>query len=340
MSVRPFGVTGDGADVTEVSLGTASGVRASVLTLGACLRFLEIPLPTGERRRVTLGYPTLQGYLADEAYLGATVGRYASRIRDGRLHIGGRVHQLTLNDSGRHHLHGGMTGFSRRVWQVLADAADAVTLALFSSDGDQGYPGGLDVRCTYRLVEPATLRIVMTATADTETVVSLAHHSYFTLLPGRDIRHHRLRIAATHRIVMDGEALPNGEVRAVGGTRFDFTAVRPIAEGAGDMAYDDVFILGRADAGMAQAARLEAPDGSLGMDLYTTEPCLIFYDGTKLAGDAEGFDGLPYGPHAGLCLEPIRFPDSSNIPWFPSAVLDPGELYRQVTEYRFADAAR
>jgi aldose 1-epimerase len=342
MPSQLFGRLPDGTEIMEIRLSAASGASASIITLGAALRDLAAPLRDGSARRVVLGYPTLEGYLSDSAYLGVTVGRHASRIRGGRLSIAGVEYQLTLN-AGRHHLHGGVRGFSHRNWHVLDVDDSAVLLGLVSCDGDQGYPGTVDVRCAYRLVEPATLRVVMTASTDALTTVNLAHHSYFSLVPGQSIRNHRLQIHASHYTPFDAELIPTGEISSVAGTPYDFRNPRVIDEAAGgaDFRYDMCLVLDHAADRLSLAATLQAPDRELAMEVHTTEPCLVFYDAANLQSRQAGLDGRPHFPHAGLCLEPIRFPDSANCPWFRPALLRPGDLYRQVTEYRFrTDAER
>jgi len=333
VSIHRFGTLPDGTEICRICLHTKAGACGSVITLGASLQDFAVPLSGAGHRRVVLGFPTLAGYLADTNYIGATAGRYASRITAGRLPIEGRLYQLSVNERGRNHLHGGQVGFSARPWRILSADDCSVVLALTSPDGDQGYPGTLEARCTYRLEEPATLRILMTATTDALTVVNLAHHSYLTLLPGESIGRHLLEVAARHTVPLDRELLPTGEIRAVTGTEADFRTLRPI--GSPESGYDQVFVLDRPDQSLMRAARLLAPDRLVGMELWTTEPCLVFYDGSHIAPGAPGFDGAPYQPRAGLCLEPQRFPDSPNHPWFPSAVLGPSALYHQLTEYRF-----
>jgi aldose 1-epimerase len=337
MSVRPFGQLPDLTAISEISLTTAAGASASIITRGATVRDLVVRLPDDETRRVVLGFPTLDGYLADTSYLGATAGRYASRIGGGRFRIDGMLYQLTLNEGNQTHLHGGTQGFSHRPWQILSEDGDSVTLSLISPDGDQGYPGTVEARCTYRMLEPATLRIVMTATTDAPTIVNLAHHSYFCLSPGQSIRSHLLRVNANYYTPVDTQLIPTGEIHAVAGTPYDFRHLRPISDQTGDpdFCYDLHFVLDREEKELAWAATVHSPDSDLQMELYTTEPCLVFYDGVNLKSTFSGLDGRPYSRHHGLCLEPQQFPDSPNHPRFGSAVLRPGETYRQVTEYRF-----
>ncbi|MGH6644382.1 MAG: aldose epimerase family protein, partial [Bradyrhizobium sp.] len=221
MSVHPFGRLPDGTQISEIRLASAAGATASILSFGAALRDLVVPLPGGEMRRVVLGFDSLEGYLENNRYLGVTVGRHASRIDRGHLSIDGTTYQLTLNDAGMHHLHGGAAGFSRKPWRIVIADDTSVTLALVSPDGDDGYPGTLDVRCTYRLLDPGTLGVAMTATADAPTIVSLAHHSYFSLMPGASIRDHLLQVHAGRYTPFGPDMLPTGEIASVAGTPYD-----------------------------------------------------------------------------------------------------------------------
>ncbi len=331
MSIHVFGQLPDGRAVHEIRLANAAGARASILTFGAAVRDLVVHVGD-ERRSVVLGYDALGGYLENNRFLGVVVGRHASRIDRGRLPVGDTVHQLSLNAAGVH-LHGGAVGFSRQVWDILAEDASSVTLGLVSPDGDDGYPGRLDVHLTYRLLEPATLALSITATTDAPTMVSLAQHSYFALQPGHTIRDHKLEVAAARMVAFGEDMLPTGERPAVDGTPYDFRSLKSIGAG-GDFAYDCCFVLDQNEADRV-AARLVAGDASLALEVLTSEPCLVFYDGAGLGGDWPGLGGTPHGAHAGLCLEPMRYPDNPNQPAFPSARLDPGEVYRQETVYRF-----
>lgn len=335
MALQLFGTTHDGLAVTEVTLALPSGLTASILDRGAVVRDLKIPTRDGTARRVVLGYADVSSYLADQGYLGALAGRHANRIAGGRFELDGKSYQLTLNERGRTHLHGGIIGFSRRRWRIHQHSDASVTLGLISPAGEEGYPGTLQATCTYRLVAPATLSIDMTAATDAPTIVNFAHHSYFTLNYGHSIRDHLLQINASHVTPTDPELIPTGEILSVANTPFDFRSVRPIAEV--DIPYDINFVLDRAQAGICHAARLLVAGGDVAIDVYTTEPGLQFYDGSHLEASHPGLDGRLHFAHAGLCLEPGRFPDGPNHPNFPSPLLRPGEVYQQTTQYRFVN---
>jgi len=331
MPARPV-ATFAGTDVLEIDLVAPDGTTARVLTFGATMRDLAIPMPDGTRRRVVLGFERAEDYLANPDYLGVTAGRHANRIGGGRFALDGREHRLSLNERGRTHLHGGLAGFSHRPWRLVAASEDAVTMALTSPDGEEGYPGAVEARCSYRLRAPATLVVEMTATTDAPTIVNLAHHSYFTLTPGAPVTGHALEVAAARYTPVDADLIPTGEIAAVAGTPLDFRVPRPVGEAHG---LDHNFVLdGHRPGAFAFAARVAAAD--LTLEVWTDQPGLQVYDGAYLADAGPvGLDGARQFPNAGLCLEPQSFPDGPNKPHFPSPVLRPGEIYRQVTEYRF-----
>jgi aldose 1-epimerase len=317
----------DGVDIAEVSLALADGTQAVVIGLGAALRSLTVPAPEG-LRPVVLGHADLGGYLHNPGYVGTTAGRHANRIGGGRFTLDGKPYQLGLNERGRTHLHGGLRGFSHRPWRLVASDATLATFEIVSPDGEEGYPGTLTARCTYALAAPSTLRVTMEATTDAPTIVSLAHHSYFTLTPGRAVLEHQLAVHAGHITPVDADLIPTGEIAPVSASPFDFREPRRLAEGP---RLDHNFVLDAtpADDGLHEAATVIG--GGLVLTCRTTAPGLQVYDGGGL--------GVPFFPHAGLCLEPQHFPDGPNKPNFPSPVLRPGQTYRQVTEYRFTPAA-
>lgn len=335
-NVRVFGES-DGAPVLEVALSNAAGAEARIISWGGVLRDLVVP-HRGGRQRVVLGLNTLQDYIAHSPHFGAIAGRFANRIAHGRFTIDGKHHFSPCNQNGKHSLHGGGKGFGKTAWKLGEHGRSHAVLTLRSPAGDAGYPGNLDVTCVYSLEEPATLRVVLTATTDAPTIVNLAHHSYFNLDGSSEVRDHELALFAGFMTPVDEDLIPDGEIRSVANTPFDFRAPRRIRNEAGQW-YDHNFIASRmpdAQTGLAHLATLRAPSNGLSMQVHSTEPGLQFYDGHKISVPVDGLDGARYGAHAGLCLEPQVYPDAPNRRHFPSAVLRPGQVYRQVTEYRFA----
>ncbi|MBL8588612.1 MAG: galactose mutarotase, partial [Methylobacteriaceae bacterium] len=310
--------------------------EAKVINWGAALRDLRVP-HEGGLQRVVLGLTRIEDYVAHSPHMGAIAGRFANRIRNGRFSIDGADHALSLNQEGRHSLHGGVSGFGKRPWKIGAHEPGRIQLTLHSADGDNGYPGALDVSCVYTLVGAATLRVELTATTDAPTIVNLATHSYFNLDGSPDVRDHELQIAAGFMTPVDSDLIPTGEIVSVAGTPFDFRAPRLVRHGSGQR-YDHNFAIARRPdpaTRLAHLATLRSRFNGLGMELHSTEPGLQFYDGAKLAVPVAGHDGATYRAHAGLCLEPQVFPDSPNYRHFPDATLRPGQTYSQITEYRF-----
>lgn len=345
MEPRIFGSI-DRQPIYEVTISSRGGMRAQIITWGAIVRDLLAPLPGGGQQRLVLGLNSIEDYLQHSPHFGCIVGRFANRIAQGRFTLNGETAQLPLNDRGKHSMHGGGAGFGRRVWHLASFDAISATLTLVSPDGEAGYPGAVSVTCTYRMLEPATLRIELGATCDMPTPVNLSQHSYFNLDGSPDILDHALQIAADFYTPTDSEDIPTGEVRAVQDTAYDFRQPRPVRrmDASGDrVRYDMNFALQRteqqlAGAGgqcIARAATLASSRNGAALDIWTTEPGLQFYDGFKLNVPVAGLGGSYYRANAGLCLEPQRFPDSPNRSHFPDAILRPGSIYRHLTEYRF-----
>jgi aldose 1-epimerase len=330
-AIREFGRIGD-AVVEEVTLTAASGARAAILTWGATLRDLVVPMASGEPRRVVLGWNRAEDCAADAAYLGVVAGRVANRIGGGGFTLDGRRWPLPANEGPSTMLHGGPVGFSRRNWSIAAASDDEVTLVLVSAAGDQGFPGRVEMRCRYRLTETATLDVEIEATTDAPTPVNPTHHAYFTLDQGGDCRQTRLRIAASHVTPVDAAMIPTGEIAAVAGTRFDFRRLRPIGED-----YDVNFALDGPPGEAILAAEAIGPDGRLRLEVETDRPGLQLYTAPWLAPAPAEAGGPRIGPHAGFCLEAQGFPDAPNRRQFPSVTLRPGETFRTRTRFRFLE---
>ncbi|MBR0773354.1 galactose mutarotase [Bradyrhizobium diazoefficiens] len=343
-----FGTLPDGRNVERIVLRGEGGFEARVITHGAVLQALIAPDANGGYDDVVLGHDAFGGYLAERKFLGATVGRYANRIAKGRFSLDGRTVQLPVNN-GPNALHGGLDGFDRKLWEIagIDDGAEpAVTLTYTSPDGEENYPGRLDVRLTYRVTGPTELSLTMEARTDRPTIVNLTNHSFFNLegaTSGTPILDHKLMVAAEHFLAIDPTAIPlPGPPRAVAGTPFDFRDARPVGErirqsdqqlqnGRG---YDHTYCLGR-DGRLALAARLEAPRSGRVMELFTNQPGLQVYSGNFLDGTISGKGGKLIRQSDALCLEPHIWPDAPNRPDFPSPRLAPGEVYRHHTVYRF-----
>ena len=345
MTATILGHLDDGTPVREATLRSKAGATATIMEWGAVVRDMTVPV-AGEMQRVVLGFDALEDYLKHSPHFGAIAGRFANRIGGGRFWLDDRQHQLPLNQEGRHSLHGGGQGFGKCPWTILHHDDASVTLALVSPDGDHGYPGALTVTCRYTLAEPATLRVELTATTDAATVLNLCHHSYFNLDGSPDILAHELEVRANLMTPVDADLIPSGEVASVAGTPFDFRKSRTVGlfgDGGTRHWYDHNFILRRdrkepsvmPGLDLALAATLRSLKNGLAMQVWTTEPACQVYDGFKTNTPVPGLSGTAYGPCSGICIEPQHVPDSPNLPHFPNTVLRPGDVYRQVTEYRF-----
>lgn len=334
MKPEVFGRLDDGSAVHRLRIA-GGGLSASILTWGAVVQDLRLD---GHAAPLVLGFERFADYPAHSPYFGAIAGRYANRIRDGRFALDGRTVQVETNFLGRHLLHGGARGIGKRPWRITAAGPDAVRLEITDPDGNAGFPGTLDVACTYRCTAAGALSVTLEATTDAPTLCNLAHHSYFNLADGgaTEALDHVLTVAARKYLPVDAELIPTGEVADVTGTALDFRAPRAVgAAGRAAAAIDHNFCLAPARRPLAFAARLAAP-GGVALAVHTTEPGLQVYTGGKLAVPVAGLGGRGYAAFAGVALEPQVWPDSPNHAGFPQAVLRPGERYLQVTEYRFA----
>ena len=333
---RTFGTLPDGSAVDEVTIA-AGDLTVKVITLGAVIRDVRL---AGVDHPLVLGFDTLEGYVDHSPYFGAVAGRCANRIGKARFTLDGKEYRLAANE-GENQLHGGPEGFSRRNWRLAAHDATSVTLALTSRDGDQGYPGTVEATCRYVVEAPATIRFEAEATTDAPTIVNLAQHSYFNLAGSGDILDHRIRIDADAYTPAGADLLPTGKIAPLDGTDYDRRELAPIRRlrDGKRIVFDVNYAVGRErSAEPRHQARLEAPDGAVALDVWSTEPGLQFYDGSYLDLAVPGLDGRRYPVNGGCCLEPQVYPDAPNHPAFPSAVLRPGETYRQSTRFVFSRA--
>jgi aldose 1-epimerase len=350
-TAAPFGKTNEGQEIQLFTLQNAHGLKATITNFGGTLTSLLVPDKAGKLGDVVLGFDDLAGYTNDlytkeNPYFGALIGRYGNRIKLGKFALDGKQYQVPTNNA-PNSLHGGTIGYNRRVWAAQpGTSADGPTLTLTyrSPDGEQGYPGNLDVKVVYTLTNNDALRLDYTATTDKPTVLNLTNHSYFNLSAGRanDILGHVLTLNADRFTPVDNTLIPTGVLQSVAGTPMDFRQPHTIGErikqvpGAAPGGYDHNWVLAdNMRTSLAQAATVYEPTSGRTMEVYTDQPGVQFYSGNFLKGNLKGKGGVAYTQHYGLALETQHFPDSPNQPKFPSTQLKPGETFHSTTEYRF-----
>lgn len=320
-------------------------MTASITNYGGIVTSLLVPDKHGKAADVVLGFDSLEGYLSaaylkNMPYFGALIGRYGNRIAKGKFTLNGQEYNLATNN-GPNHLHGGLIGFDKVVWTAteLPDQ-NALALTYTSPDGEEGYPGTLQVIVTYSLTPQNELVIDYRATTDKATPVNLTQHSYFNLTGGQeDVLNHELVINADQYTAVDANLIPVGELPEVAGTPLDFREPHLIGERIKQMeggGYDHNYVLRNADGTLKLAATAYEKNSGRFMEVFTTEPGVQFYSGNFLKGEITGQNGQPIQNHAGFCLEAQHYPDSPNQPAFPSTILQPGQEYRQQTVYKFS----
>lgn len=336
-----FGWMPDGAPVQLFTLTNAHGCIARVTNYGATVTELHLPDRAGRLGDVVLGYDNLEQYLGGAHYFGSTIGRVANRIAGGRFILDGEVFTLACNN-GPNHLHGGVRGFDKVLWhgEPLPGLGAAVRFTHISPDGDEGYPGRLDVSVVMILTDLNELGMAYTATTDLATPVNLTSHPYFNFSGHGDILGHELMIASETYIAIDETLIPTGEIRPVKGTPLDFTQAAPIGARFDQLAgspvgYDHTFAINGDGKSMALAARVFDPQSGRAMEVTTTQPGMHLYTANFFDSGLIGKRGIAYPRYGGFSLEAQHFPDSVNQPAFPNTILRPGEIYRQRTVYRF-----
>jgi aldose 1-epimerase len=326
----------NGQPVHQVTIGRPDALQATILTWGAVIQDLSLPLESGGRQPLTLGFDRFEPYPEHSPYFGAVVGRYANRISGGSFSLAGQTYKLDCNEAGKTTLHGGSEGFDRRIWQIADHSDDSITLCLISPHGDQGFPGTVNVTCTYAITSGVRLDVQFKAQSDQPTPLNLAQHAYFNLDGGPDISNHILQIFANEYTPVGPNQIPTGEIKSVAGRHVDFRQPKHLRQTP--HAFDHNFILSeplsKSD-GLRAAARLTSQKSGISMLIQTTKPGLQFYDGHHLNVPVTGHSGRYYGQKAGLCLETQFYPDSPNQSSFPASILYPDQTYSHQTVLSF-----
>lgn len=338
---RPFGKTNDGQNVYLYILTNSNGLKTEILTYGGVVKSLYIPDRNGKLDDIVLGFDNLRDYLERNPHFGTLVGRYANRIGNAKFTLKGINYTLAKNN-GPNHLHGGIKGFDKVIWNdriIETTDGPALKLTYLSKDGEEGYPGNLNVTVIYTLTNNNELKITYEAQTDKTTVINLTNHSYFNLagVGSGDILNHVLTLNADHFTPVDDGLIPTGEIKPVRNTPMDFTKPAPIGSRIGRLkgGYDHNYCINNPDGSLTLAATVYEPKTGRVMEIFTTQPGVQFYTGNFLNGSLEGKDAVYY-KHTGFCLETQHYPDSPNKPNFPSTVLQPGQKYDQTTVFKFS----
>lgn len=351
-----FGKLSNGTQIDAVTLTNARGVSTRIITYGATMQSLIAPDRAGRRADIALGFPNAAAYEHHGSYFGASVGRFANRIANGRFTLDGRAYQLAKNNNGVAALHGGERGFDKQVWRILnvtSGPAASVTMGLTSPHNDQGYPGTLTVTVTYTLDEKNDLKVDYRARTDRPTIVNLTSHGLFNMAgegAANDAMGNRLTILADRYTPVDANLIPTGVLTPVAGTPFDFRTPQLVKTRLRDgrdpqivlgRGYDHNYVLRGRPGGVPQlAARLDDPVSGRRMDILSDQPGIQFYSGNFIDGTTVSKSGKVYRMGDGVALEPQHFPDAPNRPEFPSVRLDPGKEYRNVMIFRLSVAGR
>jgi aldose 1-epimerase len=347
-AMETFGKMPDGESVEIYTLTNSHGVEARILTFGAVVQSLRVPDRNGSLGDVVLGFDSLDPYFINEPHFGSIIGRFGNRIAAGKFTLDGVDYTLPVNDP-PNTLHGGFKGFDKVLWRaetLKVEKGTALTLGYTSKDGEQGFPGNLDVIVTYTLTDSNELAIDYEATADQATPVNLTSHSYFNLA-GQDsgtALAHEVYLNASRFTPVDAKLIPTGELRPVEGTPLDFTTPTPLGARIAltdeqltrARGYDHNFVIDRQGSGLELAARVHEPTTGRVLEIHTTEPGVQLYSANFLNGTLTGKNGRVYQQRDALCLETQHFPDSPNQPTFPSTILRPGEIYRSRTVHIFS----
>tara|TARA_R110000868_G_scaffold82268_2_gene232399 strand:- start:3827 stop:5011 length:1185 start_codon:yes stop_codon:yes gene_type:complete len=342
-----FGETPEKEKVALYTLKNTNGIEINIMTYGGIITSLKTPNKDGVSEDIVLGYNSLDQYIKSSPYFGAIIGRYGNRIAKGKFAIDGTTYTLATND-GENHLHGGLKGFDKVVWNASEETDDdsvSLILSYLSKDMEEGYPGNLEVTVTYTLKNDNTLAIAYKATTDKTTVVNLTQHSYFNLSGdfSNSILDQEVEINADTYIPVNQTLIPTGELANVEGTPFDFRTMKTIGkdiEVANDqlkkgLGFDHCWVLNDQNTGMRYAAKAYDPISGRVLEVTTDEPGIQFYSGNFLDGTLPSKNGGTYAHRSGFCLETQHYPDSPNQKDFPSTILEPRKVYNSKTSFKF-----
>ncbi|WP_020474134.1 aldose epimerase family protein [Zavarzinella formosa] len=346
---KEYGKLADGKVVDEYTLVNANGVTMKVISYGGIITELHVPDKDGKLADIVLGCSNLAEYVEGHPYFGALIGRVGNRIAKGKFTLDGKEYTLATNN-GPNHLHGGKVGFDKVVWKVTPKEVphgQALVLSYSSPDGEEGYPGKLDVEVTYTLTDKNEVTFDYSAKTDKTTPVNLTQHSYFNLAGHKSgtILEHNLMLAADNYTPTDDTLIPTGKIDPVKGTPFDFTTSTQIGKHikeikADPVGYDLNYVINPQRSKNWLAAVVTEPKSGRTMTVTTTEPGIQFYSGNFLDGKQKGKEGTLYKQYGGFCLETQHYPDSANQKTFPATILKPGDTYHQLTTYAFGVAAK
>ena len=345
---KPFGVTKDGIDINQYILKNSNGMQISVINYGGIITSWKAKDRDGSYEDIVLGFDNLSDYESSSPYFGALIGRYGNRIKEGKFSLDGVDYKLEVNN-GENHLHGGVKGFDKVIWEVekeVKESSASLILRHISTDMEEGYPGNLDVKVIYTLTNDDELKVRYEAETDKKTIVNLTQHSYFNLSANlsRDILAHQITIDADSFLPVDKTLIPSGELRDVEGTPFDFREPKRVGDDINEdytqltfgNGYDHCWVLNNQNEGMRFVASAYDTLSGRSLEIFSDQPGIQFYSGNFLDGTLKSKDGGNYEFRSGFCLETPHYPNSPNQESFPSVILNPGEKYNTETIFRFS----
>jgi len=335
---RIYGLMPDGRPIKEYTLVNKNSLEVKIIELGGIITSIKVPDTNGVVENIVLGFDDLDSYLKPHPYFGALIGRYGNRIAEGHFKIYAEEFQLSIND-GVNHLHGGIKGFDKVIWDSVLENENQLKLTYRSPDGEEGYPGNLKVSVIYELTDLNELNIKFHAISDQSTPVNLTAHSYFNLTgnPANTILNHLLKINSESYTPVNDQLIPTGKFQSIKETAFDFSEFKVIGRDIDQVVggYDHNFVIKRDDDRLTKVCIVRDPISKRELQVYSTNPGSQFYTGNFLDGTCKSGDGIPYEKHSGFCIEPQYFPDSPNQINFPSTILNPGDSYDSIIRYKF-----